>query len=200
MTSTTFRLSERPDILARRTDMTMRDANGKLIPSPTRYFPEDTADDQGGGGLYSTAGDYIKVLIALLKNDGTLLSPSGVDILFTPYLSPAAAASLKGVRTEQHLDLESEKDSWAMGGVVAPVDVDYALGGLYAEYDSEGGRKAGTMSWGGLPNLSWVVDRKSDIALMYASQLLPPGDKATKEILGLFEKAIYSGEIGNVGR
>ncbi|TAQ87680.1 hypothetical protein B7494_g3972 [Chlorociboria aeruginascens] len=194
MTSTTFR-PNRLDIVARRSDMTMRDAHGTLLPSPTRFFPEDTPDDHGGGGLYSCPGDYIKVLIALLKNDGTLLAPASIDALFTPCLSAAAAAELKGVRTVQNSELETKKDSWAMGGVVAPVDVNYALGGLFAECDAEGGRKAGTVSWGGLPNLSWAVDRVSGIAFMYASQLLPPGDKTTKEILGLFEKAIYSGEI-----
>ncbi|RFU25797.1 hypothetical protein B7463_g10540, partial [Scytalidium lignicola] len=195
MKSTTFRLNERSDIVARRSDMTMREPKGTLIPSPTRFFPEDTPDDQGGGGLYSSPADYVKILIALLKNDGTLLTPESIDTLFTPYLSAAAADALRGVRFTQNQELEAEKDSWAMGGVVAPVDVNYALGGLIAERDEEGGRRAGTMSWGGLPNLSWVIDRVSGIAFFYGSQLLPAGDKASKEILGLFEKAIYSREI-----
>jgi hypothetical protein len=43
-----------------------------------------------------------------------------------------------------------------MGGQSKTVTKDWGLGGLLLMGDSEDGKKAGTMVWGGLPNLTWV--------------------------------------------
>jgi CubicO group peptidase (beta-lactamase class C family) len=189
MTSTSFRLQERPDIKSRRADMSMRAADGSVEPSPTRYFPEDCPDDHGGGGVYSCMADYIKLLIALLRNDGTLLKPATMDTLFAPCLSSAAAKRLQDdwSVTKQ----ESEEDDI---NIKVPAEVDYSLGGMVSRVDVYGGRSAGSMWWGGLPNLSWVLDRKAGIALLYGSQLLPPQDKVSKQVVRMFEGAVYGGE------
>jgi CubicO group peptidase (beta-lactamase class C family) len=201
MNLTTFRLQERPDILSRRADMTMRSSNGELKPSPTRFFQDDAPDDHGGGGVFSCAGDYIKVLIALLKNDGTLLKPSSVDLLFTPCLPEGPIKALRENRLEAYQKYKSSKvGSEATYKVVPPLEMNYALGGQVSEKDWAGGRKAKSLSWGGLPNLSWVIDRKAGIAITYYAQLLPPGDPANRAAFERFENAVYSGELGNLGR
>lgn len=201
MNSTTFRLRERPDIKNRRADMSMRAASGELRPSPTRYFRDDAPDDSGGGGVFSCPGDYVKVLISLLKNDGTLLKPSTTDILFSPCLPSGPTKALRETRAAQYQDYRaSQIGSEVVGGVVQPAELNYALGGLVSEKDWPGGRKAGSMSWGGLPNLSWVIDRKAGIALLYCGQLLPSGDHGTRAAFERFESAAYRGELGNLGR
>jgi hypothetical protein len=58
--------------------------------------------------------------------------------------------------------------------------------------DVPGGRKVGSVSWGGLPNLSWVLDRKTSIALLYASQLMPTGDAETRNVFKKFEAVVYA--------
>lgn len=194
MTSTSFRLQKRPDIMSKRADMSMRAANGTLIPSPTRFFSDNSPDDHGGGGVYSCPSDYIKVLISLLKNDGTLLTPASVDLLFSPCLPPAV---IKALRTTRRLaNKTAEKNSQPMGGASVPEEVDYALGGLVTRARTPGFREIGSMSWGGLPNLSWVLDRKAGIALLYSSQLLPSADPISKAAFERFEGAVYSGELG----
>ena len=44
----------------------------------------------------------------------------------------------------------------AMGGAAKEVEKDWGLGGLLLLGDQPDGKAAGTMIWGGLPNLIWV--------------------------------------------
>lgn len=190
MSSSTFHLQERPDIKDRRADMSMREDDGKLVPSNTRFLSDDEPSDLGGGGLFSSPADYLKFLAALLRDDGTLLRSDSVDTLFKPCLSPLAAKKFQTTRTDQYRTLDNGQMA-----IPAPEFVDYALGGMVTMRDVPGGRKSGAMSWGGLPNLSWVIDRDTGLALFYASQLLPPGDKETQRIVRGLEAAVYSGEF-----
>ena len=190
MDSTTFRLKDRPDIVERRTDMSMRDKDGKVIPSPTRFLLDDEPGDLGGGGLYASSADYFKFLTAVLKNDGKLVQPETMDMLFRPCLSPESASAFQTARSVQH----GQQDDGKMP-LPAPTVSDYSLGGMIAMEGVTGGRKKGSMSWGGLPNLSWIIDRESDKIAFFASQLLPPGDQETVRLVRRFEAAIYSNEF-----
>jgi hypothetical protein len=57
---------------------------------------------------------------------------------------------------DQVLTLETFKSNNAMGGTPKHIKKDWGLGGVLILGDSEEGMKAGTMLWGGLPNLIWV--------------------------------------------
>lgn len=200
MDSTTFRLQERPEILSRRADMSMRSTEGTIGPSPTRFFPDEASEDQGGGGLFSCPADYAKLLVSILKNDGTLLKTSTMDDLFTSCMTPDGLKTLRENRASGYKDFrESKAGSEATKQVMVPYEMNHSVGGQISEKSWLHGRKAGSMSWGGLPNLNWVVDRESGIAFLYCSQLLPPGDTVSRAALERFEYAIYNGELGNLG-
>jgi hypothetical protein len=94
---------------------------------------------------------------------------------------------------------ESKPGSAAVVQVIQPEEMNYALGGQISKKGWLGGRRAGSMSWGGLPNLSWVLDRESGIALLFCTQILPPGDAVAKAAFERFEYAVYNGELGNIG-
>ena len=68
MNSTGFKLT--PDMRARLVGMHGRGADGSLTPTPFEMVQEPEFH-MGGGGLYSTAGDYIR-FIQMLLNGGTL--------------------------------------------------------------------------------------------------------------------------------
>jgi hypothetical protein len=74
--------------------------------------------------------------------------------------------------------------------------LDYALGGMVVTADVESSdeaglrRRKGTLTWSGLPNLQWVMDREAGVGLFYATRLTPPGDKVTAEAFKLFEGAV----------
>lgn len=145
MESSGFRPSENARIRDHLCATTIRTSTGAL-ENGKPFAPEDPVHDQGGGGLYSSATDYLKVLVSLLMNDGTLLKPDTVEMMFTPQLSdpkhllavvnPTRAIAFRG-------GVESEAWNWGYGGMLNGEDV-------------EGLCKKGTMTWGGLPNLFWV--------------------------------------------
>jgi CubicO group peptidase (beta-lactamase class C family) len=200
MDSTSFNIKDRADILSRRADMSLRTADGAVVPSPTRFFSDNAPDHHGGGGIFSSPGDYVKLLISVLKNDGALLRPSTMDVLFAPCLPPDAITELRNNRRTQYKAFrESKVGSTAALKVIQPEEMNYAPGGQISEKEWLGGRKAGSMSWGGLPNLSWVLDRESGIALLFSAQILPPGDAGIRAAFERFEYAVYNGELGNIG-
>jgi hypothetical protein len=53
------------------------------------------------------------------------------------------------------------------------------------------GRKAGSLSWGGYPNLMWWIDRSGGLAGIYGSQVCPPGDPASIKLNAAWEKDMY---------
>jgi CubicO group peptidase (beta-lactamase class C family) len=132
MKSTTFRIDTREDIRSRRLDMSMRNPKtGELMQSPSRFWSEKYKDDHGGGGVFSCAADYIKVLHALLRNDGTLLKPSSIDTLFTPYLSAASKAAFNNTLFAPYPGNENgEYNLIFTSGVPQYADLDYAIGGF----------------------------------------------------------------------
>lgn len=54
------------------------------------------------------------------------------------------------------IDAPGLKANNAMGGTSKQVKKDWGLGGVLIMDDAPDGKKAGTMLWGGLPNLIWV--------------------------------------------
>jgi hypothetical protein len=100
-----------------------------------------------------------------------------------------------------------------MGGTSKTAIKDWGLGGLLLTDDALDGKKAGTMIWGGLPNLRWVsrsnptsilyprddhgltacqwIDRKTGLCGLFACQVLPPGDAKCVALTSAFEEGIY---------
>jgi CubicO group peptidase (beta-lactamase class C family) len=196
MTSTSFRLAERPDIRARKADLAERGADGGVLPHPTPFFPEDTPTDHGGAGVFTCTQDFVKVLAACVDSDPKLLSPAGYDLLCEPSLSAASTTKLQEIRSAMYLAADAALESTGSRmAIPAPQRMSFALGGMLTLDDVPGGRRAGSISWGGLPNLSWVVDRASGVALFYASQLLPPGDALTGQVVRQLEGEVYSGRF-----
>ncbi|EEH19494.1 hypothetical protein PABG_01813 [Paracoccidioides brasiliensis Pb03] len=199
MTRTSFKLLSRPDILAARSDMTLRLPDGSLTPSPTHVFPDDSKDDYGGAGLYSCAEDYIKVLIDLLQDDSKLLSAASKEELFKQQLSAESKTALNFLLYGEYEENKSgEIGEKFLGGLPAGTDVGYSVGGLLVEAVNGAGpnrRSKGALSWSGLPNLHWMIDREKGVALFYANQLIPPGDLKASEAFATFEEAIYQGKF-----
>ncbi|KAI0508484.1 beta-lactamase/transpeptidase-like protein [Xylaria bambusicola] len=181
-------LYTRPDLRARVADMSKRDpANpAKVIRSNARAQYNERGGCFGGLGLFATPTDYLKIIKGILTTDEDqrLLSTKGVDEFFRPCLSEKAKAALNRL-------VAVEEARIGMGNIPATVTKNWALGGIVNEGDVPGGRRAGSMTWTGLPNLAWFVDRTSSLCGLYAGQLYPPGDAKVGELQGLFEQGIY---------
>ncbi|EXJ53307.1 beta-lactamase [Cladophialophora psammophila CBS 110553] len=186
MVSTGFRLHENERLRSRLCATTARTPRGDLV-SADPYPNPNPKDDLGGGGLYASAQDYIKVLVSLLKNDGILLKPETVKLMFSPQLLDEG--SLVETVTAQGAG------PMFRGGVDGRA-WNFGLGGILNMEDVEDVCKKGTMSWGGLPNLFWWIDPSAGNCGMYASQILPPGDLESINLAVAFRREISTRHSG----
>src|ERR1700722_949735 len=93
----------------------------------------------GGGGMYTSAGDYLKLLMAILRNDGTLLSKTSMTELLKPQ-----------VKGNEYLVDERNTQMFAEMWVKSEkVKCSHSLGGLVVMGDLSTGRKRGSLKWFG---------------------------------------------------
>ncbi|KAK5048593.1 hypothetical protein LTR84_005684 [Exophiala bonariae] len=179
----TFHLEERPDIRQNLCHTSYRHAGGELDWTTEEILPDPIKESLGGVGIYSTALDYFAVLEAVLVGDERLLSgPATIDLL-KPQLSSMSRQALNKI--VQDLDR-------ATGfGIPPGIEVDHSLAGIINVNSLDTGRRGGSVSWGGYPNLKWWVDRNAGLCGLYASQLHPPGDAKSVELYFRFQAEMY---------
>jgi CubicO group peptidase (beta-lactamase class C family) len=161
----TFHIELRPDMRKRMPEVTIRqggshplfltvaNANGKLEWGINPYIDTDAIqeDDEGGTGLFGSAGDFHKVLHSIVSGDGKLLNAEMNDELFKPQLTPEAQEHV--VKLYEYRDKEGLV-SFAPSGK----EISYALSGMLNLGDTQGRRRAGTMMGGGITNTLWWAD------------------------------------------
>jgi CubicO group peptidase (beta-lactamase class C family) len=164
-------------------ELVVRRADGTFGPNTKKTLNTNSTDCFGGHGAYAQLGDYLKVQRSLLANDGVLLKPASVDELFRPQLSAKPLAALNFFR--KHLSTS------LVGGINQDIEVSYGLGGMVFLADDVGRRRKGTLSWGGMVNPFWIIDREAGLALTVGFQVLPTGDAGVKEMTSVAERAVY---------
>ncbi|KAF2128551.1 beta-lactamase/transpeptidase-like protein [Dothidotthia symphoricarpi CBS 119687] len=192
ITDMTFRLSSYPDMKARMADMSFRDegsATVRYTAARQGYLDVDGGEMQscmGGDGVFTSAEEYIKVLKALLTTDEDekLLKKDTLEEFFKPQLGEAASAAMNAM-------LQVDMVNNAMGGTQKDQKKDWGFGGLLLLHDQIDGKAAGSMIWGGLPNLTWWVDRKTGLCGLYAGQMMPTGDTKCSALDRQFEAGMY---------
>ena len=163
---------------ARRVVMQQKGADGALSPVAWRRA-KALPFLYGGGGLYSSAADYVKFLQAVLG--GVLLGPAMQaelvrnqigDLDVQPMLSAVPTAS-NDVRLypEQRL-------KWTLGFL------------QNTEVTAEG-RSAGGLAWAGLSNCYYWIDPTRDVCGVFMTGLLPFADKAALAAFTAYEGEIY---------
>ncbi|GAA3900761.1 serine hydrolase domain-containing protein [Microbacterium invictum] len=183
MASTSFDVT--PDMRARLATVHRRNREGEIVA--TRATPPDTPElDMGGQGLFSTVPDILALLRVWL-GDGTApggqaLRPETLEwavrgrpgLEITPL--PAAIPAL----TRPAEFFPGREKSWAYSFLVNDDDV-------------PGRRRAGSLSWAGLGNVFYWIDRTSGVAAVWAAQLLPFFDPVAADGVDAFERAVYDG-------
>jgi methyl acetate hydrolase len=140
----------------------------------------------GGGGIYSTAPDYLTLIRALLRG-GSL---SGVRIL-----RPETVA-LMGQNQIGKIDvgvLRTTSPSLSNDVDLCPgVSLKWGFGHLINMEAVAHGRSAGSLTWGGLFNTYYWIDPGKRIAAVFMTQILPFADRDTLRLYGQFERGIYA--------
>ena len=145
-----FHLEHREDLRARLVAMCERDAvTGKAVLKGRKSWDDPVGDAFGGAGVYSSMPEYVKVLRSVLEDDGRLLGSEALGSMFRPQLNAAGRRALMKVMEDPELND-------MMGALPLGAEKDWGLAGVLLLEDSRDGRRKGTLSWGGLPNLVWV--------------------------------------------
>jgi CubicO group peptidase (beta-lactamase class C family) len=189
----TFFPKKRPDVMERLADMSQRDCgitmfgtaedpNAKLVYTDNTIWDMDTTECHGGAGGYGSVLDYHKMLHSICSDDGKLLKPSTVDEMFKPQLTDAAQAKLQEL-------IQTPEVNQMWGGLPKDVRWNWGIGGIM-NLDAYPGRSAGSIAWGGYPNLLWYCDRRAMSGIM-GTQINPPGDVKVSELITEWVKATY---------
>ncbi|KAI9149938.1 beta-lactamase/transpeptidase-like protein [Paramyrothecium foliicola] len=186
MRDTAFRRLEITErISGRIVECCYRTADGSLVTGPLPV-PENPLLDSGGAGLFSTAKDYgvfLQALLAASQGEGLLLQRETVDEMFRPQLNDSQS-----------------RDMHALVKDVLPFPSDIAVNqgicGAINLSDVHGKRRKGTLTWGGMTNPNWWIDRETGIAAVLFVHLLPQGDEVVMKLYDELERAVYGSLLG----
>ncbi len=147
--------------------------------SPRRSF-------SGGGGIYSTAPDYLTLIRALLAGgalDGTrILRPETVALMGQNQIGEIDVGVLKTTVPALSNDVDlcpGVTRKWGFGHMITMQAV-------------AGGRSAGSLTWGGLLNTYYWIDPGKKIAAVFMTQVLPFADSRALRLYRQFEHGIYA--------
>lgn len=177
MADTTFE----PDAAqtARRAGIHARLPDGALAPMDAFPTPPQL---HGGGGLVSTAPDYLKFLRAILSDGRGLVGPRSLALL----REAQARAPAVG-------DLVSSNPGFSHDFRPMPgIEKTWTLGFLRNEADVPRGRRAGSLAWGGIANCYYWADPASGVAGVLFAQFLPFADPRMLDVFEAFEQAVYA--------
>ncbi len=184
MSDTGFRLGDAQR--KRLVGMHARGADGSLTPIPFEVEQEPEFH-MGGGGLYGTAGDYIK-FTQMILNKGR---GNGNQVL-----KPETVATMG----ENHIgELNMTKMVSHVPGATNDVDLypdmvkKWGLSFLINTARTPEGRSPGSLAWAGLANTYYWIDPSRDVAGVILMQLLPFADPTCLDAFAGFERGVYSG-------
>ncbi|MEM9315458.1 MAG: serine hydrolase domain-containing protein [Pseudomonadota bacterium] len=180
MTETVF--SPRPDQLERFASCYTRDAGKRLVLEDDAQASQfrDRTFFSGGGGLLSTAGDYLRFCRMLLAGgslDGErLLGPRTLDFMVANHLPEGA--DIAGLSMSGFSETHNE-------------GVGFGLGFACKTNAVRNGYPAseGSYYWGGLASTLFWVDPAEDLIVLFLTQLIP---SSTFNFRGQLEALIYA--------
>lgn len=145
---------------------------------PARFF-------SGGGGLYSTATDYVTFERMLL--DGG--KAGSKRILKSETIEEMSRNQIGDLNL---VDLRSSEPELATDPVRFPGLDKFGLGFALNTRPFEGGRSAGSLAWGGVYSTFFWIDPSRKTCAVLMLQLLPFGDDTTNGVVAQFERAVYA--------
>ncbi len=172
------------DQRAREASVHRRQADGSLKPEPQEK-PVVIKSFSGGGGIYSTAPDYLTLLQALLNGGSlrgaTILRPETVALMSQNQIGDLEAGIMKSTNPALSSDVDffpGVRKRWAFGHMITIDPV-------------KDGRKAGSLTWAGLLNTYYWIDPASNMAGVVMMQVLPFADARALKVYRQFEHGVY---------
>ncbi|VVM06137.1 methyl acetate hydrolase [Methylacidimicrobium cyclopophantes] len=162
-----------------------RKPDGSLLPTDFA-LPADPEVQMGGHGLYGTVGDFLK-LIRMWLNDGMgdhgrLLRPETVRMAASNHLGTKRVFAFPGAASRHP----------RLAELLPGPSKSWGLSFLIDEEALSTGRPAGSLSWAGLANTFFWIDRRNGLGGYWATQVLPFGDPVTSGGYIDFESSVYA--------
>jgi CubicO group peptidase (beta-lactamase class C family) len=184
MTDISFRISDSQR--RRLVGVHQRQADGSLKPIPfeVEQNPEFLA---GGGGLYGTAGDYIKFTQMILNNGrgngNRVLKPETVALMGQNHIGELHVTRMDSAIAPLTNDLDLYPD----------MPKKWGLSFLINTATTPEGRSPGSLTWAGLGNTYYWIDPARQVTGVILMQLLPFADRKCLDTFTAFERGIYKG-------
>jgi methyl acetate hydrolase len=161
-----------------------RGPDGSLTAEPLEQnSPRQTFS--GGGGIYSTAQDYLTLIRALLAggmlNGASILRPETVALMGQNQIGDIDVGILKTTVPALSNDVD----------LCPGVTRKWGFGHMINMQPLAGGRSAGSLTWGGLLNTYYWIDPARKIAAVFMTQVLPFADSRALRLYRQFEHGIY---------
>jgi len=166
-----------------------RGPDGSLSAIPFE-LEQDPEFHMGGGGLYGTAGDYIKFTQMILNkgrgNGNQLLKPETVATMSQNHIGELVVTKMTSAALMYTNDVDLYPDMVKKWGLSFLITTD----------KTPEGRSAGSLAWAGLANTYFWIDPARDVAGVILMQVLPFADGRCLEAFAGFERGVYAGLDG----
>ena len=184
MTSTAFKITD--GMRKRMAKIHHRGPDGALTPDPALELPQEPEFEMGGGGLYSTAGDYLK-FVRMMLNQGK--SDKGQPVLKPETVSEMSKNAMGNSRVTM---LKTAAPPFSNDAEFFPgMDKRWGLSFMINSEKAPTGRSPGSLAWAGLANTYYWIDQSKGVGGVYATQILPFADVKSLPLFYAFEKAVY---------
>src|SRR3989442_250815 len=149
-----------------------------------RYtMTKDPEVEPGGGGIYSTAGDYLR-FARMILNGGV---GNGNRVLRAETVARMSRNNIGNLRVGMLKTQNAVLSRDAEFFIGAPKT--WGLTFMINEEQAANGRSAGSLAWAGLANTYMWIDPQRGVAGVYLTQILPFVDEKSFPLYLAFQKA-----------
>jgi methyl acetate hydrolase len=184
MADTGFKISDA--MRKRLVGMHVRGADGSVAPLPFE-LEQNPEFHMGGGGLYATAGDYLKFCQMILNkgrgNGNQLLKPETVALMAQNNMGDLVVTKMVSAAPIYTNDVD----------LYPGMAKKWGLSFMINTAPTPEGRSPGSLAWAGLANTYFWIDPSRDVAGVILMQLLPFADGQCLEAFAAFERGVYAG-------
>ncbi|HWA12712.1 MAG TPA: serine hydrolase domain-containing protein [Burkholderiales bacterium] len=182
MDSTAFRLTPALDARRARVHERLADGTFKVLAFVMTQEPEF---EMGGGGLYSTCGDYLKFVRMILDggkgNGNRVLAPETVAMMSRNAMGALKVGMLASALPHRTVDAE----------FFPGMPKGWGLSFMINDEPAPTGRSAGSLAWAGLANTFFWIDPAKGVGGVYLTQVFPFVEERSLAGYYAFEKSVY---------
>ena len=192
MHSTGFKIT--PDMRTRLAKVHQRGGDGGL--SVTDFEINQSPEfEPGGGGLYSTASDYLRFMRMILNRgageDAGGKAGQGNRVLRPETVALMSKNAIGDLRVRM---LPTQSPALSRDAEFFPgLHKTWGLSFMINEATAPTGRSPGSLAWAGLPNTFFWIDPAKQIGGVMLMQVLPFVDEKALGLFTKFEERVYAG-------